>query len=33
VGRDPLLLASWLGGSLVPALRVGRFTFTGVTTF
>jgi predicted Zn-dependent protease len=33
IGRDPLLIQSWLGGSLVPALRVGRFTFTGATEF
>jgi predicted Zn-dependent protease len=33
VGRDALLIQSWLGGSLVPALRVGRVTFTGATEF
>jgi predicted Zn-dependent protease len=33
IGRDPLLIQGWLGGSLVPALRVGRFTFTGATEF
>ncbi len=33
IGRAPLLIQSWLGGSLVPALRVGRFTFTGATQF
>jgi len=33
IGREPLLIQSWLGGSLVPALRVGRFTFTGATEF
>jgi len=33
IGREPLLLGGGLGGSLVPALRVGRFTFTGVTEF
>jgi PmbA protein len=33
IGREPLLIQSWLGGSLVPALRVARFTFTGATEF
>jgi predicted Zn-dependent protease len=33
IGRDPLLIQSWLGGNLIPALRVGRFTFTGTTEF
>jgi predicted Zn-dependent protease len=33
IGREPLLIQSWLGGSLVPALRVGRFTFSGATEF
>jgi PmbA protein len=33
IGRAPLLIQSWLGGSLVPALRVGRFSFTGATEF
>jgi PmbA protein len=33
IGREPLLIQSWLGGNLVPALRVGRFTFTGATEF
>jgi PmbA protein len=33
IGQTPRLLPSWLGGSLVPALRVGRFTFTGATEF
>ena len=33
IGREPLLIRSWLGGNLVPALRVGRFAFTGATQF
>jgi predicted Zn-dependent protease len=33
IGREPLLIRSWLGGSLVPALRVGRFHFSGATEF
>jgi predicted Zn-dependent protease len=33
IGREQLLIQSWLGGNLVPALRVGRFTFTGATEF
>lgn len=33
IGRDAALLPSWLGGSLVPALRAGRFTFTSATEF
>ena len=33
IGREPLLLPGWFGGSLVPALRVGRFQFSGVTEF
>jgi predicted Zn-dependent protease len=33
IGQTPRLLPSWLGGSLVPALRVGRFTFSGATEF
>ena len=33
IGREPLLIQSWLGGNLIPALRVGRFTFTGATEF
>ena len=33
IGREPLLLPGWGGGNLVPALRVGRFTFSGTTQF
>jgi predicted Zn-dependent protease len=33
VGREAVLLPGWVGGDLVPALRVGRFQFTGVTEF
>jgi hypothetical protein len=32
VGRErKLLLSGFLGSSLVPALRIGAFTFTGAT--
>ena len=31
VGRDRRLLKGFLGASLVPALRIGSFTFTGAT--
>src|SRR5581483_9285565 len=31
IGRDQLLIQSWLGGSLVPDLRLGRFIFSGAT--
>jgi predicted Zn-dependent protease len=33
VGRDDTLTEHWLGGIRTPALRVGRFQFTGVTEF
>jgi len=33
IGRDLKLQRSWVGGSLVPALHLGRFTFTGKTDF
>jgi predicted Zn-dependent protease len=33
IGRDPYLLPGWLGGSVVPALRLGRFRFSGATEF
>ncbi|MFI5266258.1 MAG: TldD/PmbA family protein [Chloroflexota bacterium] len=33
VGRDLKLQRSWFGGSLVPALHLGRFAFTGKTDF
>ena len=33
VGRERRLVGGWMGGSLVPALKIGRFTFTGVTEF
>jgi predicted Zn-dependent protease len=31
VGRERRLLRGFLGASLVPALRIGAFTFTGAT--
>ena len=31
VGADRRLLRGFLGSSLVPALRIGAFGFTGVT--
>ncbi|MFI5269587.1 MAG: TldD/PmbA family protein, partial [Chloroflexota bacterium] len=33
VGRDPKLQRSWFGGSLIPALHLGSFAFTGKTDF
>ncbi|HEX6511515.1 MAG TPA: TldD/PmbA family protein [Chloroflexota bacterium] len=33
VGRDLKLQPGWFGGSLVPALHLGRFAFTGKTEF
>lgn len=33
IGREPKLQRGWFGGSLVPALRLGSFAFTGKTDF
>jgi PmbA protein len=33
IGRDPKLQRSWFGGSLIPAMHLGRFAFTGKTDF
>jgi len=33
IGRELKLQRGWFGGSLVPALHLGRFTFTGKTEF
>jgi predicted Zn-dependent protease len=33
VGSQPKLEPGWLGGTLVPALHLGRFAFTGKTDF
>ncbi|HLG73152.1 MAG TPA: TldD/PmbA family protein [Chloroflexota bacterium] len=33
IGRELKLQRGWFGGSLVPALRLGRFAFTGKTEF
>lgn len=33
VGREPKLQRGWFGGSLVPALHLGSFAFTGKTEF
>ena len=33
VGRERRFVGGWRGGSLVPALKIARFAFTGVTEF
>ncbi|MHB8926153.1 MAG: TldD/PmbA family protein [Bacillota bacterium] len=33
IGRTPKLISGFFGGSSVPALKVSRFNFTGVTEF
>ncbi|HLI28649.1 MAG TPA: metallopeptidase TldD-related protein [Chloroflexota bacterium] len=33
IGRETVVLPSWFGGDVVPALRLGRFRFTGATEF
>ncbi|MAG35409.1 MAG: hypothetical protein CL878_04065 [Dehalococcoidia bacterium] len=32
IGKDRQLIRSWLGGAVVPPLRLARFTFTGVSS-
>jgi hypothetical protein len=33
IGREPMMLQDELGGTSVPALSIGRFTFVSVTQF